>query len=102
MSIEDVKALVKQERQTEEELRKAREEANRIIEDAKVEAKRVRDEAEDGRQYEAIFEGEMKKTEKKKRAEEKSSDEAAEKLKELGEANIEKAVGLIVKSVVGG
>ncbi len=99
-SVEDIKALVKQEKQNEEELLKARDEANNVIEKAKSEAKRVLEEAEDGRQYEAIFEAESKKIEDRKKTLEKTSDEEIERVKKVAGANMEKAIALILKNVL--
>lgn len=100
-SVEDIKSLVKQERAVEEELQSAKEEAANIVEKAKAEAKRILEEVEDGRYYSSLLETEVRKIDEKKKAVEKEWDDAVEKLKKTASENMEKAVALVVKLVLG-
>jgi vacuolar-type H+-ATPase subunit H len=100
-SIEDIKSLVKQERAAEKELQTAREEAASIVEKAKVEAKSILDELEDGRYYNSLLETRVRETEEKKKAVEKEYDDVLIKLENAANENTEEAVAFVVKRVLG-
>jgi vacuolar-type H+-ATPase subunit H len=101
MSIEDIRNLVKKERESEEEIQRAKEEAGRIVEDAKTEVRRIMNDLEDQRYLNALLETEMKKIEEKKKAIEKESAEEFENLKKEGGRNMEKAIAYVLKLVLG-
>ena len=101
ISVEDIKSLVKQERSIEEDLQRAKEEAASIVEKANAEVKRILDGFEDGRYYHSILETELKKIEEKKKTVEKEWNDVAERLKKTAGENMEKAVALVVKLVLG-
>ena len=99
-SVEDIKSLVKQERNIEEELQRAKEEAANIVEKAKAEAKRILEEVEDGRYYSSLLETEVRGIDEKKKAVEKECYDEVEKLKKTAGKNMEKAVAFVVKFVL--
>jgi len=99
-SVEDIKSLVRQEREFEEELQRAKEEAANIVEKAKAEAKGILEEVEDGRYYSSLLETEVRKIDEKKKAVEKECDDEVEKLKKTASENMEKAVAFVVKFVL--
>ena len=101
ISVEDVKSLVKQERSIEEELQRAMEEAVSIVEKANAEVKKILEGFEGGRYCRSMLEIELKKIEEKKKAVEKEWNDAVEKLKKMAGENMEKAVALVVKLVLG-
>lgn len=102
MSVEEVRSLVKQEKESEQELRKAKEEATAIVENAKVESKQILEEVEESRYYSALFETEAKKTARKKKALEKEFDDARERLEKTADKNMEKTVAYIMKLILEG
>lgn len=101
MSVEDIRRLVEKERESEEQVKKAEEEASRIVEQAKVEAKAILSDVENERHLKALLEQEMKKIEAKKRTWETECNEALEDLKRTANENTEKTVACIVKYVFG-
>jgi vacuolar-type H+-ATPase subunit H len=101
VAIEDIRNIVKKERDSEEEIQRAKEEAERIVEEAKTEARRIMNDVEDQRILNALFETEMKKIEEKKKTIEKEFDEEFETLKKRGGNNMEKAIAYVLKLVLG-
>jgi vacuolar-type H+-ATPase subunit H len=101
VSIGDIRDLVEKERESEEEIQRAKEEAGRIIEEAKTEARKIMNDVEDQRYLNALLEMEMKKIEEKKKAIEKEFAEEFENLKKIGEENMEKAIAHVLKLVLG-
>ncbi|HUW48583.1 MAG TPA: V-type ATPase subunit subunit G family protein [Patescibacteria group bacterium] len=101
MSIEDIRNLVKKERESEEEIQRAKEEAGRIVEEAKTEARKIMNDIEDQRYLDALLETEMKKIEEKRKAIEKEFAEELENLKKRGGKNMEKAIAYVLKLVLG-
>jgi vacuolar-type H+-ATPase subunit H len=101
VSVEDVRDLVKQEKESEEELQKAEQDAAHIVEEARVEVKRILEDVEGGRYYDTLFEAEVKKIGEKKRAAGKEFDDELERLENTARTNMEKAVTFIVKSALG-
>jgi vacuolar-type H+-ATPase subunit H len=102
MSVEGIRELVKQEKESEEALQRAKEKATKIIEEAKLRAKRILEEAEDGMFYDELLKKEMDKIEKKKQAAEKESDDALKELEKTANINMDETVAFIVKQVLGG
>jgi vacuolar-type H+-ATPase subunit H len=101
VAIEDIRNIVKKERDSEEEIQRAKEEAGRIVEEAKEEARKIMNDVEDQRYLNALLETEMKKIEEKKKAMEKEYAEEFENLKKRGGNNMEKAIAYILKLVLG-
>jgi vacuolar-type H+-ATPase subunit H len=101
VAIEDIRNIVKKERDSEEEIQRAKEEAERIVEEAKTEAKKIMNDVEDQRYLNALLETEMKKIEEKKKAIEKEFAEEFANLKERGGNNMEKAIAYVLKLVLG-
>ncbi len=101
MTVEDIRNIVKRERNSEEEIQKAKEEAERIVEEAKTKAKRIMNNVEDQRYLNGLLEAEMKKIEEKKKTMENEFSEELENLKKRGEGNMEKAIAYILKLVLG-
>jgi vacuolar-type H+-ATPase subunit H len=101
VAIEDIRNIVKKERDSEEEIQRAKEEAGRIVEEAKEEARKIMNDVEDQRYLNALLETEMKKIEEKKKAMEKEFADEFENLKKRGGNNMEKAIAYILKLVLG-
>ncbi len=101
MAIEDIRNIVKKEKDSEEAIQRAKEEAGRIVEEAKTEAKKIMNDVEDQRYLNGLFETEMKKIEQKKKAVEKEFAVELKNLKKSGEENMEKAIATILKLVLG-
>ncbi len=101
LSIESVKSLVQIEREAESAIKEAKEKAAKIIEEAKMQAKQIAQQAEAGRYYEEFLDMEMKKIERKKREAKKESDRALEELEEKAGRNMDAAVSLVLKLVLG-
>jgi vacuolar-type H+-ATPase subunit H len=99
--IEDIRNLVKKERESEEEIQRAKEKAERIIEEAKTEARQIMNDVEDQRYLNALHETKMKEIEEKKKAIEKEYTEELENLKKRGGKNMEKAIAYVLKLVLG-
>lgn len=100
MSIEEIKNLVKQEKESEEKLRKTREEAASLIERSKENALKILQEAEDQKHYDAIYEARLKEIEEKKKMMESKINEKIERIREIANKNLEKTISLIVKYVL--
>ncbi len=101
MTIEDIRNIVKKEKENQEEIRRAKEEAEHILEEGRTEAKRIMDNVEDQRYLNALLETEMKKIEDKKRVMEKEFAEELDDLKKTGENNLEKTIAYILGLVLG-
>jgi vacuolar-type H+-ATPase subunit H len=101
VAIEDIRNVVKRERESEEEIQRAKEEAERIVEEAKTEARKIMNDVEDQRFLNALLETEMKKIEEKKKAIEKEFAEELEDLKKRSENNMENAIAYVLKLVLG-
>jgi len=102
MSVENIRSLVRKEKQIEEEIQKAKERATGIIEKAKTDAKKVLREAEDSRYYDALIEREKKKLEEKKKSLEKEYNDRLEELRKIASNNMDRAVAFILKNVLEG
>jgi vacuolar-type H+-ATPase subunit H len=101
MSVEDIRSLVKQEKESEVQLKRAKEEATRIVEQAKIEADKTLNDVEDHRYLSKLLEDEMKKIEQKKRTLENESNKVMENLQTAASKNMEKAVAFILGMVFG-
>jgi len=101
MSAEGIRRLIEKEKESEEQLKKAEEEASHIVEQAKWKAKAILSDVENERHLKALLEQEMKKIEAKKRTWETECNEALEGLKRTANENTEKTVTCIVKYVFG-
>lgn len=102
MSVEDIKSLVRTEKQIEEEIQEAKERATNIVEKAKTDAKRVLREAEDSRYYDALIEREKKKLDEKKKSLEKEYNASLEELRKIASNNMDRTVAFILKNVLEG
>jgi len=92
--------LVKQEKESEEKLRKTREEAASLIEGSKENALKILQEAEDPKHYDDIYEARLKEIEEKKKMMESKINEKIERIRETANKNLEKTISLIVKYVL--
>jgi vacuolar-type H+-ATPase subunit H len=101
MTIEDVKKLVEQEKDSEQNIRKAKEEAENIIKKSKADAQRILDEAEDQKYYDDIFAAGLKEINEKKKLLEKETEKKIEQIRKIAKKNLEKAVSLIVTHILG-
>jgi len=102
MSIEEVKTLVRLEKDGEEQLREAKERAQSIVAEAKKKASEIISAAEDQEYYDSLLEEWMKETNfKKKRIEEETEKKIAQLREAAKGAPMNDAVSLIVKSVLG-
>ena len=101
MSIEEIKNLVTQEKESEEKLRKAEEKANGLLEQSKEKARKILQEAENPEYYDDIFKARLKEIEEKKKVMQREIDEKVEEIRKIANKNLEKTVSIIVKRVLG-
>jgi vacuolar-type H+-ATPase subunit H len=101
MSVEEIRNLVKQEKEMEENLKMAEEQAATIIENAREKARQMLQDAEDPRTYDKIFNERLAEVEGKKKLVEKEVNKKAEQVREAANKNLEKTVSFILKHVLG-
>jgi vacuolar-type H+-ATPase subunit H len=101
MSIEEIRTLVELEKEAEEELGKAKEKADNLIEKAKIDARRILQEAEDPKHYLDIFNAKSEEMDDAKRQTEKEINEKVERTIETAQKNLEKTISFIVEQVFG-
>ena len=100
MTIEDIRGLVKQEKNSEEKIREAQEEADNIIKKWKKDAQKILQNAEDQNYYDGIFAVESRKIDDKKKLIEKETEKKIELIRETAKKNLEKTVSLIVNRIL--
>ncbi len=100
MSIEDLKVLVQQEKESEEKLKKAMEEANSIVKKAREDADRILENAENPKQYDDVFQAGLTEINEKKKLLEKETEKKIERIRAKAKKNMEKATALIVKRIL--
>lgn len=100
MSIEEVKELVRLEKEAEEKLRDAQKGAAALIEKAKTDAHNVIQEAEDPEQYDSIFNAKSMEIEERKKTVDMEVNENIKRIQEKAQKNLEKTVSLIIKLVL--
>lgn len=101
MSIEEIRNLIKEEKETEDKRKKAQEKATGIIEEAREKARRILQEAEQQEYYDEIFKKEAAEIKDKKEVIEKETNKRAERIQEIADKNLEKTISVIVKLVLG-
>ena len=101
VSVEDIKALVAREKENEVKLKRAQEEASRIIEEARKEAKAILSGIEDPEYFKTLHEREIQRVKEKKNAWETECNDALENLKSRAGENLQKTVDYIVKLILG-
>ena len=100
MSIDEIKNLVKQEKETEQKRRDAEDQAAKIIENAKEKARKLLQEAESPEYYEAIVTAKTKEIEQKKKHAEKEINERIKQYQKKATENMEKTVSTIAAHVL--
>lgn len=101
MSIEEIKNLVRLEKEVEGEIKKANESAANLIEKADEEAHKILQEAEDQKYYDGIFKKKIMEIEEKRDSMERQSEEKIKQLREIADKNLEKTISLIIKFLLG-
>ena len=101
VSVDEIKELVAKEKENEAELKKAQDEASRIVEEARKEAKDIMSEVEDPSYFKTLHEQEIKRVEEKKSAWEMECNDTLENLKSKAGENVQKTVDYIVKHIFG-
>ena len=100
MAIEDIRRLVEREKSSEEEIRKAKEEAEGIIKKSKEDALRILKSAEDQKYYDDIFAVGLIEINDKKKLIKKEAEEKIERIRKIAEKNLEKTISLIVRRIL--
>lgn len=102
MSIEEIKTLVQEEKNGEEKLKKAREEAESLIAKAKGDASKIVSATENQEYYDDILKAKSKETDNKKRFMAEETEKKIKLIRETAQGTImNNAVHLIVKQVLG-
>lgn len=100
MAIEDIKEIVREEKEQEQRLQAARTEALKTIEAAEKEAKRIiAEESESDSYYQRIRDEQARITEGKKARLIQDYDEQIEEVTKTAKRNMEKTVDFIIKQV---
>jgi vacuolar-type H+-ATPase subunit H len=102
MTIEEIKKLVEHEKDSEQNIRKAKEEAENMIKKTTEDAQRTLEQAEDQKYYDDIFAARLKEIDEKKKLLEKETGKKIERIRERAKKNLEKTVSLIVKHILEG
>jgi len=100
MTIEDVKKLVEQEKDSEQNIRRAEEEAENILKKSEEDAQRILEKAEDQKYYNDIFVAGLKEINGKKKLLEKETQKKIERIREIAKKNLENAVSLIIRHIL--
>ena len=100
MTIEDIKRLVEQEKDSELNIKKAREEAENILKKSEEDAQRILEQSEDQKQYDDVFAAGLKEINGKKRLLEKETEKKIERIREIAKKNLEKSMSLIVMHIL--
>jgi F0F1-type ATP synthase membrane subunit b/b' len=100
VSIDEIRNLVKQEKEMEQKRKDAEEQAARIIENAKAKARQLLQEAENPEYYEDIVTAKTKEIEQKKKQAEKEINDKIRQYPKKAEENMEKTVSKIVAYVL--
>jgi len=100
MTIEDVKKLVEQEKDSEQDIKKAKEEAENILKKSEEDAQRILEEAEDQKYYDDIFAAGLKEINRKKKLLEKETEKKIERIREIAKKNLENTVRLITRHIL--
>jgi vacuolar-type H+-ATPase subunit H len=100
MAIEDIRKLVEREKDSEEKIRKAKEEADGIIKKSKEDALKILQSAEDEKYYDGIFAAGSREINDKKKLTTKEAEEKIERIRKIAEKNLEKTISLIVRHIL--
>ena len=100
VSLEEIKSLVKLEKEADEKLELTREEAAKIIENAEETARKILKDV-DEQDFSVFVHNRLSEIEEKKKSIEKETEQKAAELLENGNKNIEKTIRLIASLVLG-
>jgi len=102
MSIEEIKTLVRLEKDGKEQLREAKERAESTIAEARKKASKIVSAAEDQEYYDSLLKELMKQTDAKKRLMEEETEKRIIQIRGTAKgAPMNDAISLIVKRVLG-
>ena len=101
MDIEDVKDLVRLEKELEQLTSETRKEAQSIIDKAKEKAQRVLSAAQNQKYYDVIWESKRKEIENKKRILENETEQKIKRIRDIAGINLEETLKFILKSLLG-
>jgi len=102
MSIEEIKTLVRLEKDGKEQLREAQERAESTIAEARKKASKIVSAAEDQEYYDSLLKELMKQTDAKKRLMEEETEKRIIQIRGAAKgAQMNDAISLIVKRVLG-
>lgn len=100
MTIEDIKRLVEQEKDSEQNIKNAKEEAENTLKKTGEDAQRILEQAEDQKQYDDVFAAGLKEINGRKRLLEKETEKKIERIREIAEKNLDKTVSLIIRHIL--
>jgi vacuolar-type H+-ATPase subunit H len=100
MTIEDIKKLVEQEKDSEQNIKEAKEEAENILKKSEEDAQRILEEAEDQKYYDNTFAAGLKEINRKKKLLEKETEKKIEQIREIAKKNLENTVLLITSHIL--
>jgi vacuolar-type H+-ATPase subunit H len=102
LSIEEVRNLIRLEKEGDQKLEQAKEQADRIIAKAKENASKIVSTAGNQEYYDQLLKTWMKKTDTQKKAIEEQTEKRIKRLREAAQTSaMENAVSIIVKHVLG-
>jgi vacuolar-type H+-ATPase subunit H len=100
MTIEDIRGLVGLEKDSEEKIRRAKEEADTIIKKSEEDALRILQSAEDQKYYDAVFATGSREIHEKKKLIERETEEKIERIRKTGKKNLERTISFIARRVL--
>lgn len=100
MSIDEFKTLIQQEKESEEKIRKAKEEADNIIKEAQEKAEKLLEKAENPKQYDEIFQNGLTDINGKKKLIEEETEKKIQRIHTKAKKNLDKTTALIVNHVL--
>ena len=100
VSFEEIKSLVKFEKEADEKLALTREDATKIIENAEEAARKISKDV-DEQDFSVFFKNRLSEIKEKKKSIEKETEQKAAELLENGNKNIEKTIRLVANLVLG-
>jgi len=100
MSVEDIKKLVKQEKDSETKIKMAKEEAENLIKKSQEDAKRILENAKNQKYYDDIFAAGSKEINEKKEPLETETEKKIERIRKIAKKNLEKTASLIIRHIL--
>jgi vacuolar-type H+-ATPase subunit H len=101
LSVEEIRNLVRLEKDIENEVEKAKKTAADLAKKADEEARKILQKAQDQKYYDDITQVRIAEIDEKVIVARKQSGEKTKKLKDLADKNLEKTISLIVDFVIG-